>query len=121
MALQEADGLGGYPLAPSGEAETLCGRATHANTHRFYAQSFGQVPAHHFPIIPYLRAFADDHRVHVRNLPGLSDDGPGLAQELYRVRVSVPFVDVGEVVTDVFEAGRPEQGVGDGVGEDVSV
>jgi hypothetical protein len=51
----------------------------------------------------------------------VADDAARLAKKAYGVGV-LPFgVGVGEVVADVFEAGRAEEGVGDDVGQNVGV
>src|SRR3712207_1887896 len=121
VALQKADGLGGYPLAPAGKAEILRRRTAHAYPRGFYPQSFGQVSTHRLPMVPYLRTLANYHRVHVRDLPGPANYSTSLAQELHRIRVSIMLVGVGEVVANIFQAGRPEQSVGDGVGENVGI
>ena len=120
-APQKADGLGRYPLFPARKTEALRGRATHDHALRLDGQGFGQVSTHGFAVVSYLRALADDNGVYIRHLPGLAYEHPHLAQKPYRIGVFITFVGVGEVVTDVFEAGGAQHGVGDGVSEDIGV
>src|SRR5918997_4890286 len=120
-SLQKADGLGGYTLAPARKPQALGGGTAHADPRGFDVEGARQVLAHGLPVVPYLRPLADHNRVHVGDGPGVSNERPRLAQELYGVGVPVTLVGIGEVVADIFESGGPEQGVSNGVGEDVSI
>jgi hypothetical protein len=99
----------------------LGGGAAHAHAPRLDVKGVRQVLPHGVPVVPDPGPLADHDRVHVGDLPALSHECPRLAQEFYGVGVSVALVGVGEVVTDVLKTGGPEQGVGNGVGEDVGV
>src|SRR5918911_2069755 len=118
---QETDSLGGYSFAPTRKAEVLSGGTAHAYARSLDTQSTRQVLTHSNAVVSYLWTFADDNRVHVRYLPGLADERIDLAQKFYGVCVPVALVSVGEVVADIFEGGSAEEGVGDGVGEDVGI
>ena len=72
-------------------------------------------------MVPDLGPLADHDRVHVGDPPGVPDELAHLAQERDGVGVPVALVGVGEVVAYVLEPCRPEQGVRDGVGEDVGI
>ena len=65
----------------------------------------------------------EHHRgVHVPDRPALGGDAlDDVAQQRHRVGVAPQLVGVGEVLADVAEPGRAEQGVDDRVGEDVGV
>jgi hypothetical protein len=99
----------------------LGGCATHAYLCSIDVQSLSQILAHGVAVIPDLWVLTDDDRVHIRDPPGLADDGADLAQEIHRVGVFIAFVGIREVVSDIFESGSPKQGIGDGMGEDIGV
>ena len=113
--------MGGYALAAAREAEALGGCAAHGDARGLYAEGVGQVLAHGFPMVPDLGPLADHDRIYVGYGPRLTDEPADLAQQLDRVGVPVALVGVGEVVAYVLEPCRPEQGVRDGVGEDVGI
>ena len=113
--------MGGYALAAAREAEAFGGGAAHGDMRVLYAEGVGQVLAHGFPVVPDLGPLTDHDRIHVGYGPRVTDEPAHLAQQLDGVGVPVALVGVGKVVSDVLEPRGPEQGVGDGVGEDIGV
>ena len=120
-SFQQADRLGGYPLAAAREAEAFARRAADANEGRLDPQSGGEVSAHLVSVVPNLGPLAYDHRIDVRYGPAVFEEVADLAQEPNGVGVLVTGIGVGKVVTDVFEAGGAQNGVGYRVGEYVGV
>ena len=120
-SFQQANRLGGYPLAATREAKPFARRAADAYQGRVDPEGGGEISTHLVSVVPDLGSLAHDNRVDVRYRPAVFEEVPHLAQKPYGVCVLVAGIGIGEVVSDVFEAGGAQNGVGYRVGEYIGV
>ena len=113
------DGPAGHALAAAEGAEALGSTALDGDGG---TDGIGQVLLHLGAGRRQLRVVGDHRSIDVARLPPrLAHPAGGLGEQLDAVGAGPRRVGVGEVLADVAQPGRAQQGVGAGVGDDVGV
>src|SRR3990172_1471629 len=119
---QEGHGDGGDPFAAAYGADPLVGRGLDVDPDRVQPQRLADRLPHLRQVRRQLRPLRDERGVHVpRPVPGLLHRGADLSEEAAAVGPRVGRVVRRVALADVPQAGGAEEGVDDGVEEDVGV
>src|SRR3990170_3551299 len=119
---QEGDGDGGDPFAAAYGADPLVGRGLDVDPGRVQTQRLADRLPHLRQVRRQLRPLRDERGVHVlRPVGGLLHRGADLSEEAAAVGPRVGRIIRRVALADVPQAGGAEEGVDDGVEEDVGV
>src|SRR5215203_2746279 len=122
LSVQRRDGQRRNPLPAAHEADPLARRELHVHHAGVHTRRLRQAGTHLVTEWVELWLLTDDGGVDVRRrVTGVGELLAHGAQKTERVGVTPALVGVGKVLADVAEAGRSEQRVDDGVGQDVGV
>lgn len=100
----------------------LGARGFDADAARLDLQGRAQLSLHGLDVGPHLGGITDERAIDVAHLPAfLRDHALGFGEQLLAVGVLISRVGVGEVLADVAQAKRTQQGIDDGMGQGVGV
>src|SRR5262245_22695261 len=119
---QQRDGMDGHALSPTDLAHSLVGLAFDAHRIRRHLQRAGQRRADAMDMRREFRPLGNDYRVNALDDEArVANEGKGATEQLEAVRVTILWVGIWKMLSDVALPGGTEDRIGDGMTQRIAI